>query len=116
MTTRGRFDGGFLGRALIVVATLPMFAAGFRDFLNGRSSVHVLLIMLLCATLMLAYLVPTGGVRCSRCGQSLRSLVASDSSRMKAVDPRIRYCPFCGAALDAEDTAKPDMNPDPDLA
>ncbi len=45
--------------------------------------------------------------RCPRCGGPWRGLAMQNSRSMLRLDPRIRFCPFCGVDIDAKDSFEP---------
>jgi hypothetical protein len=39
-------------------------------------------------------------LRCKHCGSTLAALLLCQNHFRQRVDPRIRYCPYCGVSLD----------------
>ncbi len=90
----GALLGGPLGQPVAMVATLPALAVIFA----ASMYTHI------------------AGFRCMRCIGNLAPLAMSRGGL--SLDPRVRYCPYCGVGLDEElpeaEEAGVDDRPEPD--
>ncbi len=89
------------------LAILLTFVGIFLSPWVGVNGPFLPLIPLASVFLILMYGEASSAFRCTRCQSSLSALIWQRRSNFFAMDPNLRFCPFCGVDLDTAAVGKP---------